>query len=349
VQEPTNSQNFNRYSYCLNNPLRYTDPSGEWFGLDDLLVAGCGFVSGYVTNGLNTGNWGWESVKKGLGAAVSSWIVFNTVSLANMNGLTTNTTWNAIINSSANTVVNTFMPSISVPLSENIGITFSPAFGFGPGGFTSGINFGAYYTNGDLSIDMTYGISDTFSGYYGYATIDGWGLGYGKSFYSSSYCVGANADSQITATWGAYFHGDVSFRISNDLWGDGKDRWRTTSAELSVDNYSVGTYVVTNYGETEGGGRDQNRKAPWPVGRNLNRGYGAWNDGKVYSAPLWVGFKSNNRVLRYGLSYPVVQNLTQNLVHRGFGKAPFYLNYDDMKRGLYSYYGYDNPISMLNF
>lgn len=29
VQAPDNSQNFNRYSYCLNNPLKYTDPSGE--------------------------------------------------------------------------------------------------------------------------------------------------------------------------------------------------------------------------------------------------------------------------------------------------------------------------------
>ena len=29
VQEPENSQNFNRYTYCLNNPLKYTDPSGE--------------------------------------------------------------------------------------------------------------------------------------------------------------------------------------------------------------------------------------------------------------------------------------------------------------------------------
>ena len=28
VQAPTNSQNWNRYSYVLNNPLRYTDPSG---------------------------------------------------------------------------------------------------------------------------------------------------------------------------------------------------------------------------------------------------------------------------------------------------------------------------------
>ncbi len=30
VQAPDFSQNFNRYSYCLNNPLRYTDPNGEF-------------------------------------------------------------------------------------------------------------------------------------------------------------------------------------------------------------------------------------------------------------------------------------------------------------------------------
>ena len=27
-KSPDNSQNFNRYAYCLNNPLKYTDPSG---------------------------------------------------------------------------------------------------------------------------------------------------------------------------------------------------------------------------------------------------------------------------------------------------------------------------------
>jgi hypothetical protein len=31
VQQPENTQNYNRYSYVLNNPLRYTDPSGELF------------------------------------------------------------------------------------------------------------------------------------------------------------------------------------------------------------------------------------------------------------------------------------------------------------------------------
>ena len=38
VQLPTSAQSFNRYSYCLNNPLKYTDPSGELFGIDDVLL-----------------------------------------------------------------------------------------------------------------------------------------------------------------------------------------------------------------------------------------------------------------------------------------------------------------------
>ena len=39
VQLPDNSQSFNRYSYCLNNPLKYTDPSSELFGIDDAIFA----------------------------------------------------------------------------------------------------------------------------------------------------------------------------------------------------------------------------------------------------------------------------------------------------------------------
>lgn len=38
VQLPDFSQSFNRYSYCLNNPLKYTDPSGELFGIDDMVL-----------------------------------------------------------------------------------------------------------------------------------------------------------------------------------------------------------------------------------------------------------------------------------------------------------------------
>ena len=45
VQAPDMSQNFNRYSYCLNNPLIYTDPSGEFiFTLLATVIPGAQFL-----------------------------------------------------------------------------------------------------------------------------------------------------------------------------------------------------------------------------------------------------------------------------------------------------------------
>ena len=50
IQAPDNPQNLNRYSYCLNNPLRYSDPSGEFLieamiigGLANWIMSGCEF------------------------------------------------------------------------------------------------------------------------------------------------------------------------------------------------------------------------------------------------------------------------------------------------------------------
>ena len=50
VQSPDFSQNFNRYSYCLNNPLVYVDQNGEWFLIDDLVAAIVGGVINVVVN-----------------------------------------------------------------------------------------------------------------------------------------------------------------------------------------------------------------------------------------------------------------------------------------------------------
>lgn len=50
VQNPDFSQNFNRYSYCLNNPLIYVDQNGEWFFIDDLIAAFVGGVINVVVN-----------------------------------------------------------------------------------------------------------------------------------------------------------------------------------------------------------------------------------------------------------------------------------------------------------
>jgi RHS repeat-associated protein len=49
VQDPYNTQNYNRYGYCWNNPLKYTDPSGEWIHI--LIGAVIGGVANWVVNG----------------------------------------------------------------------------------------------------------------------------------------------------------------------------------------------------------------------------------------------------------------------------------------------------------
>ena len=58
VQMPDNSQNFNSYSYCLNNPLKYTDPSGEFGNL----------IIGAAIEGIfNWASHGFQLNAKGLG------------------------------------------------------------------------------------------------------------------------------------------------------------------------------------------------------------------------------------------------------------------------------------------
>ena len=69
VQEPGFTQNYNRFAYVLNSPLKYTDPSGELFGVDDVLLATIvGAVIGAYSGGViaNEGQysplkWNWKS------------------------------------------------------------------------------------------------------------------------------------------------------------------------------------------------------------------------------------------------------------------------------------------------
>jgi len=71
VQNPLFTQNFNRYTYCLNNPLSYTDPTGEYFGIDDLIAAAIGGVVNVVVNAFqgNIHSWGQGFSYFGVGAA----------------------------------------------------------------------------------------------------------------------------------------------------------------------------------------------------------------------------------------------------------------------------------------
>jgi RHS repeat-associated protein len=80
IQAPENTQSYNRYSYCVNNPLKYTDPTGEVFGFDDAIIIGAAIYSGYqagsaVNGGKDIGKWDWNaktfgSIALGAGTAL---------------------------------------------------------------------------------------------------------------------------------------------------------------------------------------------------------------------------------------------------------------------------------------
>lgn len=61
IQDPTNTQNFNRYSYVLNNPLKYTDSSGEWW--EYLVYAAFIYAKGAHDNKSEDGKWNWNPFK----------------------------------------------------------------------------------------------------------------------------------------------------------------------------------------------------------------------------------------------------------------------------------------------
>ena len=70
VQMPDNAQSYNRYSYCLNNPLKYTDPSGKASVIDDATIAFTLFsVASSMMQAAATGGNVWKA-----GAAIDVWL-----------------------------------------------------------------------------------------------------------------------------------------------------------------------------------------------------------------------------------------------------------------------------------
>ena len=66
---PGNAQRYNRYRYCLNNPLKRTDSSGEAFVIDNTTIAFTLFsVASSMMQAAATGGNVWKA-----GAAIGVW------------------------------------------------------------------------------------------------------------------------------------------------------------------------------------------------------------------------------------------------------------------------------------
>src|SRR5690606_30824344 len=61
VQDPSNPQNYNRYGYVMNNPLKYTDESGE-IALT-ALTAIFNAIKEFVQHGVNFSDYDWHQTR----------------------------------------------------------------------------------------------------------------------------------------------------------------------------------------------------------------------------------------------------------------------------------------------
>ena len=76
IQDPASTQNYNRYSYCLNNQLKYTDESGEFLVLK-ISLKGITIGWNYADIGIPLGfgiNYDWSEPKGKIGGYIEAGI-----------------------------------------------------------------------------------------------------------------------------------------------------------------------------------------------------------------------------------------------------------------------------------
>ncbi len=256
VQDPYNTQSFNRYSYVWNNPLSYNDISGEWFWAAALVGAVFGALAGasaYIGQAIQTGDWNIESFSLAvLGGAIVGGITGGFASYASCMSI------GNIASALAGGIVGAFLPSFNIPIGDwNISVSATVAFG---NSFGIGSSLSVGYSDGNWNFSA--GIGHT-----SYGNFNGFGNGielrksilaafddgktgftYGTNFWTGK--NGMKGFKQQTGIVGVRI-GDFNIRYENDgsigPAGDGGDSFRSASLQLSINDYSMGFQLFTGY------------------------------------------------------------------------------------------------------
>jgi RHS repeat-associated protein len=234
VQLPDNTQSYNRYSYCMNSPLMYTDPSGN-----SLLWA----ITAFIVTGawdLLTGNWqGWNGSGKGAVLAGLGGLFMSggaSVTGADLVRYTAQQFGNNLISKYG---------TITIPIG-NTSFSFSPGLGFNPSnGLTWAINLGVSQQIGEWNIAANFGAGTNFIAGGGSVSYKGYGAGYYMTSYGNAIGPDGKSNAQLVGGVNA-FGKDFSVRLENDFLAgkvavgdekDGQDRYRTNALEIQYKNF----------------------------------------------------------------------------------------------------------------
>jgi len=202
---------------------------------------------------------------------------------------------------------------------------------------SEGMNLGGTYHNGDVSLSAGFGVTGNSYSYGGGISYQDVGISHYRTTFGNATGPDGKPNNQTVGGWGLNI-GDFSLRIENDLFGDKRDRWRTSAVEIGYKNFAIGTNVYTNEPD---GTTDDGYSSFW------KRAKEAYSGSTAFSSPLYVGFKHGGRVTRIGLNQPWVQDATQNGVHLFLSKSSplFHTPYGEYSSA-YRYSGYYNPYSL---
>ncbi|WP_396178415.1 polymorphic toxin type 23 domain-containing protein [Flavobacterium sp.] len=363
VADPFSTQAYNRYGYVLNNPLKFSDPSGEFPWTPILIGVMIGAISGgasYVAHAIQTGNWSWD----GFGMAIGAGAIIGgiTAGLSPMSIFSAGGFGQLITSSFAAG----FMPVISVPIGD-LTISASPSIVFGNSA-GAGVSFGVTYDDGNFSVSGGYGIIE-YSNYNGFGANsreirysalvsydDGkTGLTLGTNFWEGDLGQRTGLIGIQSGKFKAMYENDGGFGIKQAGLGDRGDSYRTAALNLSFGDYAAGFNLMTGNRSLEnqaaeekiitGYKRNGKPKLENPTynpelrdnyNRKFRHGYVNETGTKYRLGALSVGYKG----FRAGVNSEHVRHAIQNrFIHNGIKDRGF----ENLSWNWNSYFQYKTP------
>ncbi|MGY0408205.1 MAG: polymorphic toxin type 23 domain-containing protein, partial [Polaribacter sp.] len=264
IQDPYNTQSFNRYGYVWNNPLSFNDPSGEIFwaivGVAALIGAATGAAT-YIVNAIITGNWSWGGFAMSvLGGAVTGALA-GIVAPGAFAGLFTNATaffWGSV----ATGVAASFLPAVTIPIGD-FSFSISPAIAFGSGAISAGANFSMSYSDGNFNASIGFGITYATKSHgantMGWEFRKSWAVNWddGKTGLGICSTTFSGHNGKFDQRVGGLLvrQGDFSMRYENDgapfnikgskLVSGGTDSHRSAAMKFGIGDFNIGFNIFT--------------------------------------------------------------------------------------------------------